>query len=160
MTIGGIAIVIVALIWFGQPKSTNSQGDSNGGNTAPFLSLSESSFDFGTISMAAGKVSRIVTIKNAGAKPIILGKLYTSCMCTVVKMAHAGKEFGPYGMQGHGFIPSMDEVLASGEEANLEVTFDPAAHGPAGVGRISRIVYLENDAGTPLQIKFKTFVTP
>ncbi len=156
-----VILVIVALVWFGQPKSTDSQsGTIPAGNSSTSLSLSESSFDFGTISMASGNVSRVVKVKNIDTKPVTLRKMYTSCMCTVAKMKHAGKELGPYGMQGHGFIPSMDEVLAVGEEADIEITFDPNAHGPAGVGRISRAVYLENDAGAPLQIGFKTFVTP
>ncbi|MDO8505932.1 MAG: DUF1573 domain-containing protein [bacterium] len=157
----GIAIVVVAFIWLGQPKSNNLQsGVSGSGNLSASLSLSESSFDFGTISMANGNVHKVVKVKNIDTNPVVLRKLYTSCMCTAVKMSHAGKEFGPYGMQGHGFIPSMDEVLGVGEEADIEITFDPNAHGPAGVGRISRVVFLENDAGAPLQITFKTFVTP
>lgn len=161
LVVGGIAIVVFGLIWLGQPKSTNSQSGADvAGNSGAALALSESSFDFGTISMASGNVSRAVKVKNMDTKPVTLGKLYTSCMCTVAKLRHAGKELGPYGMQGHGFIPSMDEVLGVGEEADIEITFDPNAHGPAGVGRISRIVYLENDAGAPLQIKFNTFVTP
>ncbi|KKT83316.1 MAG: hypothetical protein UW81_C0021G0020, partial [Candidatus Giovannonibacteria bacterium GW2011_GWC2_44_9] len=41
-----------------------------------------------------------------------------------------------------------------------EVVFDPAAHGPAGVGRIERAVYLENSASEALQLKFSATVTP
>jgi len=81
-------------------------------------------------------------------------------MCTTASLIKNNKAFGPYGMQGHGFIPKINEVMNPGEEATVDVVFDPAAHGPAGVGRIERIATIENNAGKPLELGFTATVTP
>lgn len=81
-------------------------------------------------------------------------------MCTTATLMMGGKQFGPYGMPGHGFIPKINETMDAGEEATVEVVFDPAAHGPAGVGRIERGITIENNAGRPLELGFTALVTP
>ena len=70
------------------------------------------------------------------------------------------RQKGPYGMPGHGFIPKINETLNSGEEALVEVVFEPAAHGPAGVGPIQRAIAIENNAGEPVELLFAAIVTP
>lgn len=107
----------------------------------------EPAFDFGTISMAAGKVNHSFRVKNSGADAAVINKIYTSCMCTSASLIVGDLKLGPFGMAGHAFIPKINRALAPGEEASLEVVFDPAAHGPAGVGTIQRVVYLETSAG-------------
>lgn len=62
-------------------------------------------------------------------------------------------------MAMHGPIPTFSETLASDDRAEVEVVFDPAAHGPAGVGRLNRVVYLETSAGKK-EIRFSANVTP
>ena len=47
-----------------------------------------------------------------------------------------------------------------GDDAVVEVVFDPAAHGPAGIGPIERVVTIENSAGRPLELAFNATVTP
>ena len=47
-----------------------------------------------------------------------------------------------------------------GEDAIIEVVFDPAAHGPAGIGPVDRVVTIENTAGRPLVLAFAATVTP
>ncbi|MDP1719096.1 MAG: DUF1573 domain-containing protein, partial [bacterium] len=128
--------------------------------SAGALNAEETSFDFGSISMAAGKVTHMFKIKNATAEPVIVGKIYTSCMCTAASLINDGRRLGPFGMPAHGAIPSIDEQIKPGGEAVVEVVFDPAAHGPAGVGTIQRVVTLENNAGAPLELKFAAVVTP
>lgn len=82
-------------------------------------------------------------------------------MCTEASLVLPGKKpMGPFGMPGHGFIPTLSAVLGSGEKARVEVTFDPAAHGPAGIGNVSRTIYLENDSGAPLALSFAAKVKP
>lgn len=89
-------------------------------------------------------------------------------MCTNATLLHgdpsAGsgqvKKFGPFGMPGHGFVPKVNDAVNSGEEVSVEVVFDPAAHGSAGVGRIDRVVFVETESGLPLQLKFVAIVTP
>ncbi|MEK7877083.1 MAG: DUF1573 domain-containing protein [Pseudomonadota bacterium] len=117
-------------------------------------------FDFGKISMAAGNVSHRYWIKNVSGDPLTITKLSTSCMCTVATLiTHAGKK-GPFGMAGHGPAPRLAERLAPGETAQVEVVFDPAAHGPAGIGQTDRIVTIGNDAGPSLELRFSALVTP
>ncbi len=124
------------------------------------FSSSESQFDFGSISMAAGKVTHRYYLANRGAGPIEIKKLYTSCMCTTAELVKGIRRFGPFGMQGHTDIPSINQSFVPGERAYVEVVFDPAAHGPAGVGPIERVVTIENDAQEPLQLAFSAYVTP
>lgn len=159
--------VLGFIVWAGRPAPSGPLSTDRSDNTASILQNSggalngeESSFDFGTISMAAGTVRHEFKIKNTGSEPVSIEKIYTSCMCTIATLDVRGKKVGPYGMPGHGFIPRIGEKLEPDEEAVVEVAFDPAAHGPAGVGRIQRAITIENSAGEPLELWFTVFVTP
>ena len=159
----GIIIALTVLggiIWFAQPGSESSTASASSVKTVGSLAVEETNFDFGTVSMAAGNVTHAFKIKNAGSEDVVIEKMYTSCMCTIASLIKNEKQFGPYGMPGHGFIPSMNEIMRSGEEATISVTFDPAAHGPAGIGRIERTVTIENSTGKPIKLEFSTSVTP
>ena len=123
------------------------------------LDIPEKFFDFGTISMAKGEVEHLFTVKNTGASPINLEKLYTSCMCTVAYLKVGEYDRGPFGMPGHGLVPKVNKELLPNQEAEIKVVFDPAAHGPSGIGKIERVVYLENSAGAA-EFGFKAEVTP
>jgi len=129
-------------------------------NSSGTLQSAEKSFRFGSISMGAGKVAHSYWIRNTGAAPVTISKLYTSCMCTTAALVKAGKKSAPFGMPGHGVFPSLNEPMSPGEEAFVEVVFDPAAHGPAGIGPIERVVTIENSAGRPLELAFNANVTP
>lgn len=134
-------------------------------NLSSVLTTSESDFDFGTVSIKAGNASHNYKIKNTSDKPLTITKIYTSCMCTTATLVRGGPatssgRIGPFGMPGHGIIPKISESFAPGEEAQVEVVFDPAAHGPSGVGRIYRIVYLETKEGSPLELRFTAEVIP
>jgi hypothetical protein len=63
-------------------------------------------------------------------------------------------------MPGHGFTPPLRETLGANEEATVTVTFDPAAHGPAGVGLIEREIYLESKEAASVVIRVSATVTP
>lgn len=162
-TVISIIIAIVALagiIWIARPDSRSGNTASIATKSPGVLDAEETSFDFGTISMAAGKVKHAFKIKNASNEPVTIGKMYTSCMCTTAALMMNGKQFGPYGMPGHGFIPKINEIIGPNGEATVEVVFDPVAHGPAGVGRIQRTITIENNAGQPLELGFTALVTP
>lgn len=107
--------------------------------------FSETFFDFGNISMARGVVRHSFPLRNGGDAEILISRIYTLCMCTTAVFVKDGKRHGPYGMEGHGIIPRVNQTLAPGESAEIEVIFNPAAHGPAGLGRVTRTVYLETD---------------
>jgi len=117
-------------------------------------------FGFGRISMAAGKVSHRYSIRNTAMTPLTITKIYTSCMCTAATLVTRSATKGPFGMAGHGGLPSVSERLAPGELAQVDVVFDPAAHGPAGVGPTDRVVTIMNDAGLALELRFNAMVTP
>ena len=156
-----LLVLLAGVVWIARPgeNGTNSQARLNGTTEKGDLGTTETFYDFGSISMAAGNVSRVFTVKNMGSGPITIEKMYTSCMCTTA-ILRGEREWGPYGMPGHGFTGTMKEKLEPGEEAKVQVIFDPAAHGPAGVGKIERSVYLENDGGANLELQFTATVTP
>lgn len=157
-----ILIIVIALgfiVYLGNPQRKSAP--LNNTISANSLFSLEKSFDFGTISMSKGKVEHSFTIKNGNNYPITIGKIYTSCMCTEASLIKNGKEFGPFGMPGHGFIPNINETLNSGEEAQIKVVFDPAAHGPAGIGKINRRVFIQNESGENiLNLDISAYVTP
>ena len=168
-TIFGIAmilIIIVGLIWIAGPapaSPTDSHEEQNGGSGetgTSTLSVDMLSYDCGTISMAAGKVTHPFKVKNTGDKPVAIVKMYTSCMCTEATLINGETRKGPFGMPGHGIIPRINESIAPDEEATIDVVYDPAAHGPAGVGRISRAITIETSEGAPLQLQISVNVTP
>ena len=154
----GITAALTALIIFGVSKAEKSN-QSSGSSKPSQLQTTESSYDFGTISMANGKVKKMFTFKNSTSAAIVAKKLYTSCMCTKTTLIKNGETFGPFGMPAHGYIPEINKNIEPGQEAQIEVVFDPAAHGPAGVGPIERQATLETSDGQ-LVFKFKAQVTP
>lgn len=162
-TIIGMIIAIGVLggiVWLAQPDSQAAKTATVLQNSEGILNTEHANFDFGTVSMAAGEVKHEFKIKNTGSGAVTINKMYTSCMCTVATLWMRGERFGPYGMPGHGFIPKIEQSINPNEEVIVEVVFDPAAHGPAGVGRIQRVVTIENDSGQPLELQFAALVTP
>ena len=118
-------------------------------------------YDFGTISMAAGNVSTTYRIKNEGVAPLTINRIFTSCMCTTAMLSTAnGRKQGPFGMPGHGPLKSVSAQLAPGEVARLELVFDPAAHGPSGIGRIERVVTVNAQGTPPLELGMVALVRP
>ena len=123
------------------------------------LQTAESSYDFGDVSMADGKVTKVFSVKNNTVQNIVAKKLYTSCMCTKATLIKNKEIFGPFGMPAHGFISGFEAIIEPGQEAQIEAVFDPAAHGPAGVGPIGRDVILETSDGK-VTLSFKANVMP
>ncbi len=153
-------LILGGLIWAARPDAEKKIPPPLASVSATLTALEANNYDFGTISMAAGKVKHEFKIKNTGTAAVNIEKMYTSCMCTTAVLRHGDKQFGPYGMPGHGMIPRIDQMIDPQKEATIEVIFDPAAHGPAGIGRIKRVVTIENNAGQPLELEFAATVTP
>ncbi|MEK7123225.1 MAG: DUF1573 domain-containing protein [Patescibacteria group bacterium] len=155
--------VLSLLIWIANSSNSKEtpQGQTTVSQTGGQLEADETSFKFGTVSMAQGTVKKIIPLRNDGSGPVTITRIQTSCMCTSARLIKGSRTFGPFGMAGHGFLPSINEEIAAGEEAQLEIVFDPAAHGPAGVGSIERVVTIEHSAQpTPMNIEFSAVVTP
>ncbi|MDZ4230166.1 MAG: DUF1573 domain-containing protein, partial [Candidatus Veblenbacteria bacterium] len=160
MVVGVVAVMLLAVgavIAFSPPSAQSQKSTvSDSALVAP-----EMSYDFGTISMANGKVTKFFKINNSTPASITVRKFYTSCMCTSATLVLGDRRVGPFSMEGHGGpIPTISEELAAGQEAQVEVTFDPAAHGPAGVGSIARNVFVETTDDKKLVFEIKAQVTP
>lgn len=159
LVLGGL--VIAAMPGPGASKlATAESGSTVSARSTAKLTALATKFSFGSVSMAAGKVTHGYWIRNTGAEPVLIHKMYTSCMCTTAALVKGGKKSDAYGMPGHGPIPILNQPMSPGEEAMIEVVFDPAAHGPAGIGPIERVITIENSAGRPLELAFAANVTP
>ena len=156
-----IIAILIGAIWIARPQEGASAVNQSQSATASsaLTTVGDPHYDFGTISMAAGKVQRQFTIQNTSAEPVEILKMYTSCMCTEAALSIGGKQFGPYGMPGHAAIPTIGTTINPGEEGVVTVIFDPAAHGPSGVGPIDRVVRIETSSGT-MELTFAAMVQP
>lgn len=156
------AIVIVVLgLAIMKSAASKSPGAGNTQSSVTYMTTDKAFHDFGEISMKAGKVRYQAKVKNTKDTPVIITKLHTSCMCTKSTMTVGGQTLGPFGMEGHGdTVPRIDFSLAPGQEAQVEVEFDPAAHGPSGIGLIERSVFVDMSGGARTELKFKATVKP
>lgn len=156
-----ITLAAVAVVGVGFVLMARNAGYTATQNTGPaVMSAAETSYDFGDISMAAGKASHRFTFTNSAGSPVEIKKIYTSCMCTQAMLFLGGKKFGPYGMPGHGIVPPVNQTLAAGSDGAIDIVFDPSAHGPAGIGKIQRSITIESSSGAPLVLQFSANVKP
>lgn len=152
-----LLLVVAGLAFIAKDDTPTASVATNG---ASVLAATEDFFDFGTINMRDGKVSRVFIVQNDGAGTMVIQSAYTSCMCTEAYITDAaGKQHGPFGMPGH-TSPRTNITVAAGESVSVEAVFDPAAHGPSGVGLAERSIYLEtNSAEKPrVELKFRAVV--
>lgn len=145
----------------GELSASNSRTGANLSTGHIVLSASEDVYDFKEISMEKGEVSHVFTIINSGTEPVTLSRITTSCMCTIAYLIDGARRLGPFGMPGHGGPKgTLVETIPAGGSRDVEVIFDPAAHGPAGIGRISRAVFLEDAKGEVKALKISATVVP
>ncbi|MBI4088983.1 DUF1573 domain-containing protein [Candidatus Kaiserbacteria bacterium] len=131
------------------------------GNSESSLIAPEVFYDFGTISMRDGNVSKEFIVTNPTDSDITVHTVLSSCMCTTAFVVGPnGSAKGPFGMPGMGYVPPANELIKAGESRTIRVVYDPNAHGPAGVGRIDRFVTLTDASGGVLQLEIKALVTP
>jgi hypothetical protein len=151
----GLVVVSVLLIGGGLALAVR------GGNSAPASQietkslaravLGETSYDWGEIGINNGNAEAFFTIKNEGADPLKLSNIITSCACTTAQLIMGDQQSPAFGM--HNKSAYVFEVPPQGE-AQLKVIFDPAYHGPNGVGPINREIKITtNDANQPV-LKF------
>lgn len=139
-----------------------------GGNTSSLVTSSggiivaeAADYDFGTVPMHDGDVEHIYQLANDGNEVVTLGELYTSCMCTTAQVIFRDEtESRIAGMRGHGAPTYVNRKIAPGEQFQLKAIFDPAAHGPQGVGPVNRTVYLQtNSKDSPtVELNFEAVV--
>ncbi len=152
--------IFAGIIWVATPDKNSAGQESLVASPSAVLVPENPEFNFGTISMAAGNVSHMYSVKNTGSEPVTINTVYTSCMCTNATLVMGETRVGPFGMPGHGgFSQKLNRTVSPGEEFQVEGVFDPAAHGPAGVGPIERVIVLETSSGN-VEMQFKAKVTP
>lgn len=147
MYFGAIALaVIIGGVAWGLLAGKGSAPVSSASGAAKIV-LEPQEWDAGDISMANGKYSRAVTVKNSGDAPLKIIGMQTSCMCTSVSLAVNGEKSPSFGMPGHGGrLPLWDGMeIAPGAEGQLEIIFDPLAHGPDATGKVVREIYLRTN---------------
>src|SRR3989338_1504457 len=162
--IGIIAVLAVgAIILFANLNPQDSQRAEKIPDANGILIAEEKNFDFGTISMSKGNVSHAFKIKNESESAVSIKKIYTSCMFTSALIIDAsGKKYGPFGMPGHGGgSPIANIEIKPNESVEVKAEFDPAAHGPSGVGLAKRTIYIEtNSEKTPkIELEISAMVT-
>jgi hypothetical protein len=110
-------------------------------------------YEFGDVPIGGGKVSTAFQVSNAGASPVRLVSVYTSCGCTTAEIEFVdGSKAGPFGMPGHELPTDIDRTVSAGENFTVRVFFDPAAHGPEGLGKVMRAVTLHTEDGTGIRL--------
>lgn len=160
--VASIAIFVIGLLLWGKIGSSRPTESTSlaTGSTSANVSEQIPVYDFGPVSMMRGNVEHEFTVTNTTDADLTITKIETTCMCTraVLKLPD-GKEMGPFGMPGHGFSSSLNAVVRPGEKLAIRAIFDPAAHGPAGIGKVERAVILETSNG-PITMQFRAEVTP
>lgn len=102
-------------------------------------------YDWEDINIEGGDVEHGFHFTNDGDEDLILTGAVTSCMCTSAYFELPDGSISPsFGMHGN---ETWSYAVKPGEEFELEVTFDPMAHGPNGVGQIQRGIILNSSAG-------------
>lgn len=161
-----VALLIFAglFIWgyAGKSGTTASVQGTIGSNSSESLLIApEILYDFGTISMKNGNVTKEFEVINPTSQDITVSTVATSCMCTTASIVLLdGSVKGPFGMPGHSSVPLANEVIRAGESRTIRVVYDPNAHGPAGIGRTVRTITLTDASGGTLQLEIRVLVTP
>jgi len=116
------------------------------------LAVAETNYDWGTIDYDGGVVSKSFEITNTSDSVLKLYDVNTSCMCTTAQLVSGNKKTKKFGM--HEKNSSVFEV-APRESAELIAEFDPAFHGPSGVGPIDRTVTLNTNDSNHSNLSFQ-----
>ncbi|MBI4992687.1 MAG: DUF1573 domain-containing protein [Candidatus Magasanikbacteria bacterium] len=159
-----VAVTVLVLGFVGIIWAIKSESVDTSDKGMPKLTLETTNFDFGDVSMSNGLAKKTVKIKNDGDGVLKINRMQTSCMCTKVVLNIGGERSPEFGMPGHGGGASgWSQVIKPGESGELEIIFDPLAHGPDAVGAITRTVDIfSNDGGqdgSEAVITFKGNVT-
>lgn len=142
--IAAIVIGTVVLMGLGVFLATKaSKGQEIKENSEAKAVITEKTYDWGEIGINNGKVEHEFEIKNDGTSDLVLSGVTTSCMCTTAQLILDDQSSPIFGMHTKS---NYSLKVPAGKSAKLKVIFDPAYHGPNGVGAITRqIKVLTND---------------
>ena len=148
-----VSILIIVGVAFLLSKNSQSQAETPTGDVSG-LTVSPESYDLGDVAINGGIVTKDYEVVNSTSGKLTLKKMATSCMCTTASVQIGDKTTKFFGMEGHGDAnPPVNLEIGAGQKAKVTVRFDPAAHGPEGVGVFDRIVWLYFDQGVK-ELKF------
>lgn len=114
-------------------------------------SVETDTYDWGNIPINGGNVTKKFSIKNTGSETLQLTNIKTSCHCTTASVTIAGQESLSFGMSG---TSQWIGEVKPGQEATLNVVFDPLFHGPQGTGPINRYISIETNDRQNSKITF------
>lgn len=125
------------------------------------VEISPQPSDWGDIPINEGEVTREFELKNNLDTKVKIKRIATTCMCTEAKIKIAENETRFFGMEHPGDKnPLVNFEIGPGETAKVVAKFDPAAHGPEGVGPFERTVLLTfSDPVGIKELKFSGKVT-
>lgn len=119
---------------------------------AAVLTAQPTGFAFGRVQISGGYVTTRFVVTNVSDRPVRLQRVYTSCNCTTASLEFSdGGAGGPFGMPGHELPTEYDRVVQPGESFGVQVYFNPAAHGPKGIGSVTRSIVVEPANDPPLE---------
>lgn len=159
-----IGFVLASLLIWGYAQDGNTAAAVQGivsGETESSLVSTDTVYNFGSISMKDGDVTKDFVLMNPTNADIIIRNIETSCMCTSALLIRPdGSTKGPFGMVGMGGLTTTDDIVKAGETRTVRVVYDPKAHGPAGVGNIDRFVTITDASGGTIRFEIKAIVIP
>lgn len=149
-----ISIIIIPILIIGSAvffvSSSNDTKAVISKTTGAKISIDHSFKTVGDIGYSKGVLYHSFPIKNTGSKDLEIANLSTSCMCTKTYLKVDGKNGPDFGMKGMTAPSSWKGILKPGQKAEIIAAFDPAYHGPQGVGKVSRVVSFQtNDPYNP-----------
>lgn len=147
VVVASLLLVVGVVVSFSK-SNTTSEITASSNATATAVS---NSHDWGTISMKEGNVEAIFEVKNNGSEALKIYEATTSCTCTTAQLILGENKSPLFGM--HSKFNYVLEV-PSGETAQIKAVFDPAFHGPTGVGPITRQVTVKTNDATKSQLTF------
>jgi len=106
--------------------------------------LEDANHNWGDINIEGGLATYTFPFQNDSDEELLIKTASTTCMCTTAEIELESGETSPeFGMHS---AKEWDQVVAPGEKFDVHVAFDPMAHGPDGVGPITRSVFVETSA--------------
>lgn len=143
-----ITLLSLSALLFSACSSNGVDELSMGGNVqyiASFgSSLEDASHDWGNINIEGGLATYTFPFQNDSDEEMLIKTASTTCMCTTAEIELESGETSPeFGMHG---TTDWNQIIAPGEKFDVNVAFDPMAHGPDAVGPITRSVFIETSA--------------
>lgn len=148
ITISILTLVILSLGVFLLSRPTGAVMEKSSGAK---IEVGEVNYDWGEIKIDDGNVENTFVIKNAGSGTLKLSNVSTSCMCTTAQVIIDGNNSPWFGM--HAKSVWIGQV-PPGQEAELKVVFDPAFHGPSGLGPVTRQIVVETNDVSKTKLTF------